>query len=280
MPASLHNHPRWRAAAVQGIEARVRGGTRRVNSLPGPLRGGENCEFHKAKVEEREELGGYTLPLRWNEPHRTGTVYDGQAAGYPLPSIRFWPRPLVLRLRREVPACLEVRGRGTALLDQASTIEVTAPLGKGFRIETGLGRAALLGGGIGVAPLKILCRHLDAMSVPHDVILGFADARSAVVAQEFQGAAVATMDGSEGTHGTVLDAAGSLEEYGAVYSCGPNPMLAAVQARRRRCRICQLSVEEGGVRERSCNGLHRPMHGGGTSGRASRGRLRGGVLAW
>ena len=37
------------------------------------------------------------------------------------------------------------------------------------------------------------------------------------------------MDGSVGTHGTVLDASQTFADYGAVYACGPNPMLAAVK---------------------------------------------------
>jgi dihydroorotate dehydrogenase electron transfer subunit len=158
----------------------------------------------------------------------------------------------------------EVRGRGTALLDVASTMEVTAPLGKGFDIRPDAGRAALLGGGIGVAPLKILGRRLDSMGVPHDVFLGFADAACSVVAGEFPGAGVATMDGSVGRCGTVLDTGVELGDYGAVYSCGPNPMLAAVKLAAGEGLRCQLSVEERmGCGNGSCNGCVVPVRGGG-----------------
>ena len=225
-------------------------------------------KFYKAEIEERKELGSYTLlRYRW----RGGQLEPGQfmmarAAGYPVTLDPFLARPFSFYdYDGEVASLLvEVRGRGTALLDQASTIEVTAPLGKGFRIDPGLGRAALLGGGIGVAPLKILGRRLDAMGVPNEVFLGFADARSAAVAREFPGAEVATMDGSVGTHGTVLDAAGDLENYGAIYSCGPNPMLAAVKLAAGDGILCQLSVEERmGCGNGSCNGCVVPVRGGG-----------------
>jgi dihydroorotate dehydrogenase electron transfer subunit len=243
-------------------------------------------KFYKVKVEEREELGSYTLlRYRWPDgPVEPGQFVMARAAGYPETLDPFLARPFSFYdYNGEVASLLfEVRGRGTALLDFAPTIEVTAPLGNGFRIAPGLGRAALLGGGIGVAPLKILGRRLDAAGIPHDVFLGFADAGSAVVAQEFQGAEVATMDGSEGTHGTVLDTIGPLEDYGAVYSCGPNPMLAAVKLAAGENSLCQLSVEERmGCGNGSCNGCVVPVRGGGYIRSCIEGPVfRAEVLAW
>lgn len=243
-------------------------------------------KFYKVKVEEREELGSYTLlRYRWSDgPVEPGQFVMARAAGYPETLDPFLARPFSFYdYDGEMASLLfEVRGRGTALLDLAPTIEVTAPLGKGFRIEPGLGRAALLGGGIGVAPLKILGRRLDAAGVPHDVFLGFADARSAVVAREFQGAEVATMDGSEGTHGTVLDPIDTLEDYGAVYSCGPNSMLAAVKLAAGENSLCQLSVEERmGCGNGSCNGCVVPVRGGGYIRSCIEGPVfRAEVLAW
>jgi dihydroorotate dehydrogenase electron transfer subunit len=223
-------------------------------------------KFHKVKVAERKELGSYTLlRYRWQGPVEPGQFVMARAAGYPVTLDPFLARPFSFYdYEGEVASLLfEVRGRGTALLDVASTIDVTAPLGKGFSIQPGLGHAALLGGGIGVAPLKILGRHLDAMGVPNDVFLGFADAGSSVVAREFPGARVATMDGSVGTQGTVLDVTGALEDYGAVYSCGPNPLLAAVKLAAGENVRCQLSVEERmGCGNGSCNGCVVPVRGG------------------
>ena len=224
-------------------------------------------KFHSVKVEEREVLGNYTLlHYRWEGPVDPGQFVMARTAGYPTTLDPFLARPFSFYdYDGEVASLLfEVRGRGTALLDLAPTIEVTAPLGKGFRIEPARGRVALLGGGIGVAPLKILGRYLDAMRVPYDVLLGFADAESAVVAKEFPGARVATMDGSAGTHGTVMDTTDTLRDYGALYACGPNPMLAAVKLAAGEDSLCQLSVEERmGCGNGSCNGCVVPVHGGG-----------------
>jgi dihydroorotate dehydrogenase electron transfer subunit len=224
-------------------------------------------KFYSVQIEEREELGSYTLlRYRWRSPVEPGMFVMARAGGYPATLDPFLARPFSFYDYDGQMASLlfEVRGRGTALLDLATTIEVTAPLGKGFCIEPGLGRAALLGGGIGVAPLKVLGRRLDAMGVPYDVFLGFADAKLAIVAREFPGAEVATMDGSVGTHGTVLDATGTLANYGAIYACGPNPMLAAVKLAAGENSLCQLSVEERmGCGNGSCNGCVVPVREGG-----------------
>jgi dihydroorotate dehydrogenase electron transfer subunit len=224
-------------------------------------------KFYKVNVEERSELGSYTLlRYRWKGPVGPGQFVMARAAGFPTTLDPFLARPFSYYDHDgEVASLLfEVRGRGTALLDVASTIEVTAPLGRGFEIDPDPGRVALLGGGIGVAPLKILGRHLDVMGVPYDVFLGFADAECSVVAGEFAGAGVATMDGSVGRRGTVLDAGVEIDDYGVIYSCGPNPMLAAVKLAAGDYLRCQLSVEERmGCGNGSCNGCVVPVRGGG-----------------
>lgn len=224
--------------------------------------------FHTVPIEERRAVGAYTLlSYRWDDaPVEPGQFAMARAAGYPVTLDPFLARPFSFYDYEGGVASLlfEVRGRGTALLDDApEAIQVSAPLGRGFEVDPSNGRTALLGGGIGVAPLKILSRRLERLGVDHDVFLGFADARSASVAREFPGARVATMDGSAGTRGTVLDIAAHLREYGAVYACGPNPMLAAVKRAAGDRGVCQLSVEERmGCGNGSCNGCAVPTRDG------------------
>ena len=224
-------------------------------------------KFYGVRVEERREIGRYTvLDYRWPEPVEPGQFVMARAAGYPVTFDPFLARPLSFYDHDgEVASLLfEVRGRGTALLDGAREIEVSAPLGRGFQTDASAGRAALLGGGVGIAPLKILGRRLAETGVDHDVFLGFADGATAEAAEDFPGAKVATMDGSAGTHGTVLDAIPDLGEYGAVYACGPNPMLAAVKLAVNGGVLCELSVEERmGCGNGSCNGCVVPVSGGG-----------------
>ena len=221
-------------------------------------------KFYTVKIEDREQVGAYTLlKYRWEEPVEPGQFVMARAGRFPQTMDPLLARPLSFYDHDgEVASLLlEVRGRGTALLDTVPEIQVTAPLGKGFDLENG-GRSALLGGGIGVAPMKILSRRLEKQGVVHDTFLGFADSATAQISKNFPEASVATMDGSEGDTGTVLDVATNLDEYAAVYACGPNPMLAAIK--QKAGGTCQLSIEERmGCGNGSCNGCVVPVKGRG-----------------
>ncbi len=222
--------------------------------------------FHGVQVRERREIGRYVvLRYRWTGPIEPGQFVMARPAGFPITFDPFLARPFSVYDHDGEWADLlfEVRGRGTALLDTAEHIEVSAPLGRGFRLHPRPHRAALLGGGVGIAPLKILGRRLSALGVPHDTFVGFADAATAGAAEDLGAATVATVDGSAGTRGTVLDAVPDLESYAAVYACGPNPMLAAVKRAAGRDQLCELSVEERmGCGNGSCNGCAVPVRGG------------------
>ncbi len=216
-------------------------------------------KFHTVEVEGVETLGRYVLlHYRWNGSIEPGQFTMARFAGYPATFDPFLARPFSFYDYDGETASLlfEVRGRGTQLLAEATDrIEVSAPLGKGFRVDGAGGKAVLLGGGVGVAPFKFLSRRLDEMGVEHDVVLGFADEGVAGVAEDFPGAKVATMDGSLGVRGTVLDAVGNLSKYSAIYACGPNAMLAAVKRATNGIELRQLSVEERmGCGNGSCNG--------------------------
>ena len=243
-------------------------------------------KFYTVEIEGRRHLGAYTLlSYRWpGENIAPGRFVMARAAGYPITLDPFLARPFSFYDFEGGVASLlfEVRGRGTALLDKATeTIEVTAPLGKGFEIDAAAGPAALLGGGIGVAPLKILGRELTARGIDHDVYLGFQDAETAAAADDFPDAAVATMDGSAGTRGTVLDAAPDLADYPTVYACGPNAMLAAVKGAAGPDGLRQLSVEERmGCGNGSCNGCVVPVDGGYVRSCIEGPVFRAEVLAW
>ncbi|CAN5549457.1 dihydroorotate dehydrogenase electron transfer subunit [soil metagenome] len=220
-------------------------------------------KFYGVSVEEREEVGGYTLlRYRWDGPVEPGQFVMARTAGFLDTLDPLLARPLSFYDHDgEVASLLlEVRGRGTALLERSTEIEVSAPLGKSFSIDGIGGRSALLGGGIGVAPMKILSRRLDELGVDHDVFLGFADSLTSRIAYDFPGASVATVDGSDGVTGTVLDLVENLEDYAAVYACGPNPMLAAVKRAAGAEGIRELSVEERmGCGNGSCNGCVVPV---------------------
>ena len=147
---------------------------------------------------------------------------------------------------------LEAIGPGTARLGALAPGEdawVVGPLGIGFADPAPGGRALLVGGGIGVAPLVIWEQALRARGVPTMTLLGFRNDSFAQAARLFEGElAVATDDGSgPGHHGLVTEL---LEEHLApedeVYACGPAPMLEAVRSISvARSVSAQLALEAG-----------------------------------
>jgi dihydroorotate dehydrogenase electron transfer subunit len=143
---------------------------------------------------------------------------------------------------------LEAIGPGTsrlAHLERDDGVWVTGPLGIGFTAPE-RGRALLVGGGIGAAPL--LCWR-DALGPETTTLLGFRSAQHAEAAQYFLGARIATDDGSVGLHGYVtellreeLDA----DAEATIYACGPPPMLEAVRALAAEREVpAQLAMESG-----------------------------------
>ncbi len=144
------------------------------------------------------------------------------------------------------------RGAGTAALcalKPGDEIDVLGPLGRGFSF----GEAKtlyLVGGGVGVAPLRYAAEAARGREVA--AFFGFRTAGQAYALQETveAGAAVvvATQDGSLGVHGLVtapLEAWIARKRPDLILSCGPAGMMKAVQALALREGIpCQLSLEE------------------------------------
>lgn len=136
----------------------------------------------------------------------------------------------------------KVVGDGTKKLSTMRPHEIVnifGPLGSSYPLHEEEDEILLIGGGVGVPPLYELAKQYCNLHKTVHVVLGFNDAASVFYVNEFErlGAhvVVATMDGSRGVKGTVMDA---IEEAGItcdfVCSCGPRPMLKAVEARYTR----------------------------------------------
>ncbi|HEX5565308.1 MAG TPA: dihydroorotate dehydrogenase electron transfer subunit [Sporosarcina sp.] len=140
--------------------------------------------------------------------------------------------------RNEFTMIYRVDGRGTAVLSDkraGDQVDVLGPLGNGFPVEeTRPGETAILvGGGIGVPPLYELSKQLSAKGVTCIHVLGFQTASAVFYEEEFAELGkthVVTVDGTRGVTGFVTDVMKSLPtEFQTYYSCGPMPMLNAVQ---------------------------------------------------
>ena len=123
-------------------------------------------------------------------------------------------------------------GSGTGILSflrPGDHLTATGPLGNGFPLCELSGKIALVGGGIGVAPLLYVARVLAESSIPAEACLGFRDMTFLTTEfEKFCGRVfIATENGSNGHRGYVTGVLNP-ENYSAVLCCGPEPMMRAV----------------------------------------------------
>ncbi len=174
--------------------------------------------------------------------------------------------PLLELIYREV-------GRGTRALGRlvaGGRLDVTGPLGVGFRLPESQRPIALVGGGVGIPPLLYASRRLWELG-QREVVVVFGAASGELLPLELTAtpsdageprrcvrlpgsadypAIISTDDGSLGMRGVVTAA---LERWSAgladpsaalVLACGPEPMLQAVaELTRRLGQSCQLCIE-------------------------------------
>jgi dihydroorotate dehydrogenase electron transfer subunit len=159
--------------------------------------------------------------------------------------------PVTLTIARVGPFTTAVHA-----LEAGDRLWLRGPLGHGFTLpptppSPSLCPILLIGGGYGVAPLSFLAERALAAGWEVSVVVGAQTAADVILAGQFAAlgaqVAVTTDDGSLGRQGVVTDAAHHLlaaHDHQALYACGPEPMLEAVERlARSRCLPAQLSYE-------------------------------------
>jgi dihydroorotate dehydrogenase electron transfer subunit len=154
----------------------------------------------------------------------------------------------------EIGVLFSIVGDGSRWLDARSPgdqVEVIGPLGRPFRPVPGR-VPVLIGGGRGVAPVLLLGDQI-AGAIPDGLLLYGARDASSLFPTEGSPYPVyrATLDGSAGHKGTVLDLLGAMLGQGAIrpetsalYACGPMPMLEALSVIAVKTGIpAQVSLE-------------------------------------
>lgn len=140
-----------------------------------------------------------------------------------------------------------IEGQGTKKISSLCAndeIQLFGPLGNGFDTEELKGKIAVIGGGIGIAPLLYLSKKLGKRA---DVYLGYKDLENMYIVEEFKSfvdkTVIVTEDGSFGEKGFVTDYV-LYDKYDAVVTCGPEIMMNKIV---NNCRInnikCYISLE-------------------------------------
>ena len=149
-----------------------------------------------------------------------------------------------LYLRRPISVCdcegdtlalvYKVVGKGTEQMSGMASgecLDILTGLGNGYDLSKSGDAPLLLGGGVGVPPMYMLCKKLIAEGKRVSVILGFNKADEVFYENEFKAlgadVTVCTADGSYGTKGFVTAPMEEMD-YSYFYTCGPEPMLKAI----------------------------------------------------
>jgi len=160
----------------------------------------------------------------------------------------FFRRPFsVYRAQKHVEVFYEIVGKGTRLMSEmraGDAVDVLGPVGTPFSLPpVGTKQVVMVAGGIGIAPFlmlsDILCRERGSAFPTLEMILLYGGRTRGHVykMKEFKDNGckvhVATDDGSVGTKGRVSKLFSRITanpESTFVYTCGPAPMMASVQA--------------------------------------------------
>ncbi len=163
-----------------------------------------------------------------------------------------------LFLRRPISVCdcvgdnltliYKAVGRGTEQMSRMKNgdeLDLLTGLGNGYNTEASGDSPLLIGGGVGVPPMYMLCKKLVAEGKKVTVVLGFNSKDDVFCEDEFKALGadvhISTADGTYGTKGFVTDVIKNLQ-YTFFYTCGPEPMFRAMHKMMKT--LGQYSFEE------------------------------------
>ena len=188
-------------------------------------------EYNSVKILENKKVsdGIYLMKLNTSLKGAPGQFYMLKVGNLdPL-----LPRPISIYdvEENEISFLYQVVGKGTEIMANKKVgerIEILGPLGNGFNIEGK--KVAVVGGGIGIAPLLYLCKKLKSKNKHVEVFLGYRT--KPYLTEEFEKIAdkvsIATEDGSVGHKGYVTEIIG--RDFDTLYSCGPNLMMKSLKS--------------------------------------------------
>ncbi len=167
----------------------------------------------------------------------------------------FLSRPISIYKTKEkdsvqyVEFLIMLKGQGTkelCSLKPGDSVDVLGPQGNTFIKPADSEKTAIIGGGIGIAPVAGFASTLKPKS--YDFYASFRSGSYGLEIIKAKKLIITTDDGSEGIRGILPVAFNAdvikKEKYTCVYACGPTPMLRYIQAVCKECGIkAYLSME-------------------------------------
>ena len=199
----------------------------------------------KSKILENKLISNkiYKLVIEFNGEVRPGQFFMLKS----LDNSFLLPRPISVNdvNGNTITFLYRVEGIGTTIISKMrenDQIQSFGPLGNGFDAKQLLGKVAVVGGGIGIAPLLYLTKKLGKNA---DAYLGYRD--NVYIAEEFEEYAdktvIVTEDGSMGQQGFVTDYI-DFDKYDIVVTCGPEIMMNKIVEKCREKKVqCFVSLE-------------------------------------
>ncbi len=197
------------------------------------------CENALVLSNEQVDSDIYRLCVKWDAEGGARAPHAGQfftVRAWGADETPFLSRPISVHAwdadSETLTFLYQVKGAGThkiAALVAGASAQITGPMGNGFDSET-LARThkkiAVVGGGIGTAPMFQLTRELCAKGAAPDCFFGFHSAPYNLGVYDALGVSVkiSTDDGSAGHKGFVTQLYDPTD-YDIVLVCGPDVMM-------------------------------------------------------
>ena len=199
----------------------------------------ENKMIEDARIISNVEIAKdvYKMEL---ETQISKLALPGQFIEISVPGF-FLRRPISINEIKEnsIVIIYKVLGEGTKVMTTLEgTLNIFGPLGNGFPVEE-KEHIVCIGGGEGIPPLYESAKQYLKNGTRVDVVMGANDSQSLFFIDEFKELGcqvyVATMDGSLGSKGTVLDAIKENDiSCDFILACGPLPMLRALNSQYKK----------------------------------------------
>ncbi len=194
----------------------------------------------KVKIKNKQILQDDIFKLTVERPMEMESVFPGQffnlmASSSGSPLLR---RPISVSsiTDKSIEFTIKILGLGTQWLSQKEVdddLEIMGPLGNGFQVDANLKKVLLLGGGIGVAPIKGLLEQLSKQNLICDSIIGFRELP--IFEREFEMLSNNNQIISEKNNAykqgyvtTYFEKIVQENKYDAIYACGPKAMLKSL----------------------------------------------------